>query len=61
MLRKSVGALLGFLLFASGVAFAQNAHFIGTPKASFFRRLRPSGGLQGGWAGQYAGHVHRDC
>ena len=35
MLRKSVGALLGFLLVASGIAFAQNAHFVGTPKASF--------------------------
>jgi hypothetical protein len=35
MLKRSVGAVLGFLMVASGVAFAQNAHFIGTPKASF--------------------------
>jgi hypothetical protein len=34
MLRTSVVALLGFLLVASGTAFAQNGHFVGTPKAS---------------------------
>jgi hypothetical protein len=34
ILRKSTAALLGLLLTASGIAFAQNPHFVGTPKAS---------------------------
>jgi hypothetical protein len=34
MLRKSIAALLGLLLTSSGIAFAQNPHFVGTPKAS---------------------------
>jgi hypothetical protein len=31
---RSIGALCGFLLMASGMAFAQNPHFVGIPKAS---------------------------
>lgn len=31
---KYLGVLLGFLFTASGMAFAQNPHFIGTPQAS---------------------------
>ncbi len=31
---KSIGAMVGFILMASGIALAQNPHFVGTPKAS---------------------------
>jgi hypothetical protein len=31
---RSISVLFGFLLMASGMAFAQNPHFVGTPKAS---------------------------
>lgn len=33
-LGTSAGALLGLVLITSGAAFAQNPHFVGTPKAS---------------------------